>query len=481
MYKIILLFCVFISSFVNGQQAYDPEKIYSQEQLRNDFEILITALQEGQPGLNRYLSLDSLQFYIEETRLKFNNGLTESEFHLVIREFLAQIKCGHTVAMPSAQFYNLYKGKATLLPLEVYLIDSKLFVRENYSTDTTIAIGDEIIEINGVKASDLILKMNAIQPRDGYSKNFVQHSVQVNFRTYFLFLYGMHSKYSLSIANTKGGVRNIEIKGNVHASNNFAHVYDSTKYQLALRIKDEALYFSKENPTLAILQIKAFQQKDYKKFYKQAFELMAKSQRSELVIDIRGNGGGYFPNASFMLRYLINGKFDLLFYRPKNRYTMKAYTEWDFFSKLTKSLFKLKPDRTHTKGIRTYEFIYKPVKKNHYDGNMYVFIDGGTFSMSSYVAAYLKDRTPAVLLGEETGGGETGSNAILMPKISLPETGVRIFLPYYTIVHNIKTENIGRGVLPHYMIDYSISEYLNSIDLELNQVLNILQKKQVQK
>jgi C-terminal processing protease CtpA/Prc len=63
--------------------------------------------------------------------------------------------------------------------------------------------------------------------------------------------------------------------------------------------------------------------------------------------------------------------------------------------------------------------------------------DGGSFSMSSYVAAKLQHQTGAVLIGSETGGGEAGSNAILTYNLTLPETKIRVNLPYYVINHDV--------------------------------------------
>ena len=140
----------------------------------------------------------------------------------------------------------------------------------------------------------------------------------------------------------------------------------------------------------------------------------------------------------------------------------------NFYSKLTKSLFNTMPDQVKNNERRDYQIKYKPQKKNAFSGNIYVLINNGSFSLSGYVAAYF--------IGQETAGGEYGSNAVLMYELTLPNTQHVIFLPYYFLDHQVDSITKGRGVIPNFKTSYTISDLINFKDLDIEYVLSKIQQ-----
>ena len=93
--------------------------------------------------------------------------------------------------------------------------------------------------------------------------------------------------------------------------------------------------------------------------------------------------------------------------------------------------------------------------------------------MSCIAATYLKYKANATIIGEETGGNIAGSNAIVSGNIMLPNTKVRVFIPYYHIYHNINVTNNGYGLIPDIKTTYSPGDVLQGIDVDLNKVLEM--------
>jgi len=118
----------------------------------------------------------------------------------------------------------------------------------------------------------------------------------------------------------------------------------------------------------------------------------------------------------------------------------------------------------------------KPKQKNLFGGQIYVLINGGSFSLSSYTASMLKKYTDAIFIGDECGGTEYGSNAILNYNLTLPESQIRIQIPYYFLNHKLVTQEIGRGVKVNYPIKYSLEDRISNKDLEMAKVQSILKK-----
>lgn len=94
--------------------------------------------------------------------------------------------------------------------------------------------------------------------------------------------------------------------------------------------------------------------------------------------------------------------------------------------------------------------------------------------MSSYVTTKLKHHTDCTIIGQETGGTEIGSNAIIWYSLILPNLKVQVVIPRIFIDHGVSSDKIGRGVMPDIPINYDIQDKLDWKDLELERLSSIL-------
>jgi C-terminal processing protease CtpA/Prc len=115
-------------------------------------------------------------------------------------------------------------------------------------------------------------------------------------------------------------------------------------------------------------------------------------------------------------------------------------------------------------------FITFPKKRNAFKGQVYVLVNGKSFSMSSVVATYLKYKSNATIIGEETGGNIAGSNAVLSGHITLPNSKIRVFIPMYHLYYKVNVENKGRGLMPDFPTNYTKDLILKGTDLDLQKV-----------
>ena len=124
----------------------------------------------------------------------------------------------------------------------------------------------------------------------------------------------------------------------------------------------------------------------------------------------------------------------------------------------------------------SYTVKLKP-RKHHYTKKIIVLINGGSFSASCLVSAYLKDNNRAIFIGEETSGAIEGCNAGITPYYILPNTKLKIRVPAFRIQHDICKTNTGHGIIPDYKIDYTINDIFAKKDLELQKVKELLNVK----
>jgi len=465
---IFLLNGLFIQSSCFGQE----DKVLSTEQAQNDFELAIASLKNVHPSLNAYLSIEHFDNLVDSVRNELNSNIKESELHIILRKIISQLGCGHTLARPSENWYASLKNPS-IFPLSVYMVDDRIFVKENHQDDTLLIRGMEIVSIEGKTVGDVLDDMRSIQQRDGISKSFVNNKVEQLFRSYYLFLYGMKETYQMEYLDLDGVLKKAVLKGgSSKTKKKKTRVEDQQKDEI--ETSSARFYVLKDDPERAVLDIDAFQQKKYKKFYKTVFKEIENKGIKNLVLDLRNNGGGYFPNGNRLLKYLVDEEFKMYFNRPKTKITKSKHLKMSFFSKMTRFLFNLMPDKDKKDPKRNYALKVKPKKKNHFEGKIYVLINGASFSLSSYTASMLNKHTDAVFIGEECGGGENGSNAILDYSLTLPESGIRINIPYYYLDHKVTSKEEGRGVKPDHDVQYLLNDRLAENDKEREKVQALL-------
>jgi C-terminal processing protease CtpA/Prc len=117
-----------------------------------------------------------------------------------------------------------------------------------------------------------------------------------------------------------------------------------------------------------------------------------------------------------------------------------------------------------------------PPKNNHYQGKLYVLINGASFSASSILSSNLKGSGRAIFVGEETGGTYNGTVAGFRPIVALPNSKLRLQHGLMLIQPHYSTATKGRGILPDAEVKPTLSDRVDKVDPELNWVLSDIKK-----
>jgi C-terminal processing protease CtpA/Prc len=213
-----------------------------------------------------------------------------------------------------------------------------------------------------------------------------------------------------------------------------------------------------------------------RRFFKSSFKALRKHNIQHLVVDVRNNGGGNVGNSTVLTQYIVNEKFKL----ADSLYAINKRSNYGKYIKnhLQNRLFMTFISRRRHDG--NYHFGYferhyfKPKKKNHYNGNVYVITGGNSFSATTVFANSIRDQDNVIIVGEETGGAAYGNTAWLIPDVRLPNTRLRFRLPKFRMVMNKDYPKDGRGVIPDVVVRPTVQSIRLGIDPKVEKVKDLI-------
>lgn len=449
-------------------QLCQSQAKFTREELRADFQVLRQALEEGHIGIYRYTNKAEMDRIFERGAQSLDRAMDGYEFYRIVAPVVAAIKCGHTrMQLPDALRQELEK-RLPLLPLQVRVLDGKVFVQRDFAHSDHRLAGSEINAINGVPVERIVTTMQQATPGDGDIQTSRQWMISGwRFATNLVSLQGLRSPYEISLTRA-GKSETVKLEGQTLTT---------------LRAASKAQYPQDQPPAnnteltfhdggkIAVMRIGMFM--NLREFLKQSFdELHAKGTQS-LILDLRNNGGGMDDLGMMLVSYLVPKPFtyysDIVLHKLSFDF-LKHVTEDDA---IHAEKFKRGADgKYHMTGHPVWG-VMQPARPN-FTGKVFALMNGGSFSSTSEVLAHLHFNRRAVFIGEEAGGAYYGNTAGFMPVIALPNTKLKVQVPllaYFVAVRGYK--ETARGALPDHAINYRIDELIAGEDREMKLALQL--------
>jgi len=179
----------------------------------------------------------------------------------------------------------------------------------------------------------------------------------------------------------------------------------------------------------------------YREFLDSSMQKIFTSNINNLIIDIRGNGGGSPECANHLLRYISSSPYQ--YFHNQNI----GYPE------LKKEIL--------------------PSGKN-YKGKSYMIIDGGCGSTSGHLASLVKYYKPAILVGETSGATyKCHDNST---NIALPNTRLNLHIARNTFKTAVTGMSVSTGVIPDIIIEKSLDDWIYETDSVMDSLYQIISK-----
>ncbi|RZM19523.1 MAG: hypothetical protein EOO88_37805, partial [Pedobacter sp.] len=148
---ILLFFCTACFAFQSAKsQESSKPVVYTAKEVREDLRYLYTTLQQSHYNLFVNTSKTRYDQAYKNLELKIKDQMSLIEVNRLFQPFTALSGLAHcSIAFPFQPSYLEYLEKGgKVFPLDVSVNQGRLYVADNYSQDSSVKAGDEIIQIN---------------------------------------------------------------------------------------------------------------------------------------------------------------------------------------------------------------------------------------------------------------------------------------------------------------------------------------------
>ncbi len=200
----------------NKTPAFNPDKTYPVNELKEDFAILRDALEKGHGGMYRYTPKKEMDKMFDDIYKNLAKPKTELELYNALRPLIAKINDGHTSIRLSSPYMTHMKKRPVLFPFNLRFVDGKAYMFRNYSEIPDLEMGGELVSINGKPISKIVEALLPLITSDAHVESSKKYTLQstVAFGLSYVFLYGETTSYSVAYRPPgKTGLKTIKVKG----------------------------------------------------------------------------------------------------------------------------------------------------------------------------------------------------------------------------------------------------------------------------
>ena len=466
---VLLIFIATTRTFGQEQQ----EVLIDTSILIEDYNYLLTTLDETHPNLYAYIPKDEFVSKTDEFRKSIYKPMSRTEFYKIVLKTIALIKQGHTMVFDDCGFGKYTDEGGLRFPFEIYYEDGHIYVDKNFSSIKELSKGTEIIAINRIPVSKITERFRPylrVRPN-----GFIGGTLAYNWPSYLWMEYGFGEEFVLSyILQGENKIKTTTVAG-------------ITVETIAERGKEpDELEFNftiEKDKGIAIITLNTFvwEFDEYDSLLNNSFTKIKEHGINNLIIDLRENGGGNGSLANSLMNYLTDKTFisQSMSQVKTSEATKKCYTTHPIFVNAIEQARKAegnsseflelvdcfleKPAGTITKFEKSE---IKPTKKeNRFEGQLYLLTSNNTFSAATYFTSLIKDNNLGYIVGEETSDNPSDYGCFMW--FELPNTKINI---QNSTRYDVRPGGFDdkHGVIPDFQITQTYRDYLTGYDRVMN-------------
>jgi len=452
----LLLFLLFFSA--GAQEKLSPGEF------NDDLEQLRGLLKKYYPGLYYYETPE--QFSRRMDSLYTVDSLSVPEAYRRLSLLTSEMQDLHLSTRLPKHYFNKESGG---FPLILRKFGDDFYIHYNQSDDSTLVRGTRIVSIDGVPPLADFYRFRTLYGADSgnpYGKNYYADR---NFPGLYMRWYGKRDSVQLRYAlpgDTLIRTETIRFLLPKEAMSNLTKRY---KNVLRKNFELERVDSLSRTVKLDITSFKGkksfleFTENKFRKQLKRSFKQISEDSVQNLILDLRSNGGGAVVNVHRMISYLVNEPFriydSVYISRAGFRKIFKPYLGVTALA--GRMYLNGKTENGYYRSYVNEKKKLRPVKQYGYSGRLFVLMDGGSYSATTFTISLLKNHDRAIFVGTPPGGANWGSFAGRFYTTKLARSHVQVNLPLMKLVHS--TEGLKHPdffVQPDYWVEQSFNDFL---------------------
>lgn len=453
-------FLSIIFSLISIQAFSQLRNQFSKQEVLDDVTYLYTSLKDTHYDIYTYTTEEKFATNYQAIKNTITkDSLSLLEVTSIFQRVITVVNNGHTEIEFPIQSYKAYAmNGGTLFPLEIVFENDTPLIRKNWSTNREIPMDSEILSINGLSIQEILAK---IYPQVSAERLYFKHAkIEVySFPRYYWQVFGQQDVFEIEVA-TKNGTEKYTLKA-INLINDYEMKRtDVLNAKMELQLFRRAAYLNPGNFS--------GDEEKYKAFIDTAFQQINNENVSNLIIDLRNNGGGNDSFSDYLVSYIADKPFQWTSkYEVKSSQLLKDHIRKSSYAntELSKEIL------AHTNGdVFTHNFKeYQPQsKEKRFKGDVFVLVNRQSHSQATVTAAQIQDYNFGIIIGEETG--EYSSLCASQFTYTLPKTGIEVKVSKGFMTRlNGKVEQ--KGVQPDVVIN---NHLLTENDEVLAEVLSMI-------
>jgi hypothetical protein len=474
---------------------------YSAEQVREDLANLKNEIEKYHPDPYKYITKEKFEHLHDSLAQRVTGRYSLREAYFLFLPLVQSVGCGHTHMSPDRRLLsksNSFSERPKFFPFSVRYINNQLLVSRNYSADKKITRGTEILEIDGQPVKKILEHLEKISyyNGDGVNPNARKYYAIREFRKLYYLWKGEENNFLITYlkqGQTKPKTSKIEGQSSDFMEKmleiRYPDVDEDTTGIVSYRVIDST-------QKVAMVDIRSFMYDmenlgkgsfgngNFEGETRKIFRKLEENKIENLILDLRGNSGGIIDYSIFFLRYFANQPFQAytLGFRDEGLQRLKQdYKKYDSYiakeatSRINRE-FTIRDNEGYLES--KYQQKQRPHDEFRFNKNVYVLMNGGTFSAAALLVSKLHDMGVGTFVGMTCGGAYDGCSAAQFSSIKLPNTELEISLPLGRILYNIDANKYNKPILqPDFEVNPNLSDFLNNEDTVLKYTLNLIKNK----
>lgn len=442
----------FFKSAATEECDYKPYGKLTKNKALAAFDVFENCILQDHPALLDDDMRREAKKALHEARAAIVEGMRVRDLQRILKKASASLSCSHTEIYGNNEVYV-----PPLFPLVLSYRAGTCFVVWDKRGKGEIAPGTEVTAIDSMPIAMIAAELKSLEGFDAQSEAVKDESLERRFDILYERSFELGKSVKLRLRDASGGETTRELPS-------LSMSQAAAKTSLPPWYGEAKPGFEYLASNTAIMRLSSVDQAIDRRTYTEYFQALRRKGIENLIVDLRGNGGGEDDNCAFLYSFFAKSSFSTM-EGAEPRHGGK-------YSSFEHSINMPSSGSVGTFSPRPYE----PSRSDRFEGKVYVLVDCWTSSAAVNLARLLAE-WGASTIGTETGGGFYACNAEKFNKVLLPGTGIVLKMPLLRCVFR-RTEELSippnRGLIPLYIQPRSLSDILDNTDSQLDLCLSLI-------